>query len=176
MYAYRFENLSGRSDELADALIAFEEKGRPLKDVEKAGNMIIFSSRNMEPREVYRLYKLRSRIENCFDTAKNVLSADRTYMSSDEKISGHAFITFLSLCIWTELNILIENAGLSSQLTVTDVLDIYASAKRVVVNGRDVKQTVGGDLKKLDSDLRLFMYSEEHVPKKRGRKPKAVRS
>jgi len=198
VYAYRFENLSVRNEELATDEIVSKKTGKPMKDPEKAGNLMLLSSEDMEPREVYRLYKLRCTIENCFDTAKNVLSADRTYMVSDEKIAGHCFITFLSLCIWTEISMIIERAGLSAQFTVEDVLDTYASMKRTTADGRDLVQTVGKDVRELDAMLGLFLYSTQadrdklvgekrkkgrppkkrteeetiKVPKKRGRPPK----
>jgi len=174
LYAYRFENLSVRNEELAADEIVSNRTGRPMKDPEKAGNLMLFSSRDMEPREVYRLYKLRCTIENCFDTAKNVLSADRTYMVSDEKIAGHCFVTFVSLCIWTEISAIIEKAGLSAQFTVEDVLDIYATMKRTTADGRDLVQTVGKDVRELDARLGLFLYStqkdrDELIGEKRGK-------
>jgi len=168
-HAYRFENLSLRNDELADSVLAYEKNKVPLKGTDKAGNIILLSSKDMGPKDAYRLYKMRCAIENCFDTAKNVLSADKTHMSSDEKIMGHVFITFLSFCIWTELSVMIENAGLSSQYTVSDVLDIFSSVKRVVANGADVKQTVGSDVIDLDQKLKTFFCSDEHAPRKRDR-------
>jgi hypothetical protein len=171
-YAYRFENMAIRNDELADSVAALEEKNIPIKDADKAGNLILLSSRDMEPKEAYRLYKLRCTIENCFDTAKNVLSADKTHMSSDEKIMGHVFITFLSFCIWTEMSVMIENAKLGAQYTVSDVLDIFSSVKRVIVEGEDVRQLVRKEARELDQKLKTFFFSEEHIPQKRGPKPK----
>jgi len=179
VYAYRFENLSVRNEELAADEIVSKKTGRLMKDPERAGNLMLFSSENIEPREVYRLYKLRCTIENCFDTAKNVLSADRTYMTSDEKIAGHCFITFLSLCIWTEISMAIERAGLSAQFTVEDVLDTYAAMKRTTADGRDLVQTVGKDVRELDARLGLFLYSTQEdrdeligEKRKRGRPPR----
>jgi len=158
MYAYRFENLSCRNDELADALTASERSGKEVRNVDRAGNLILFSSREMEPKDAYRLYKLRCSVEQCFDTAKNVLSADRTYMHSDERIMGHCFVTFVALCIWTEISIMIDAAGLSSVFTVTDVLDTYASMKKITINGEDLEQTPGKDVRDLDEKLGLNLY------------------
>jgi len=185
-YAYRFENLSVRNSELADAAISSKRTGKPMREPEKAGNLMLLSSLRMEPEEAYRLYKLRCAIEGCFDTAKNVLSADRTYMGSDEKIAGHCFITFLSLCIRFEIGAAIERAGLGSQYTVEDVLDIYATMKRTTAGGRDLTQTVGKDVRELDYRLGFFLYSDKDspprtrpapdgagMPRRRGRPPKA---
>ncbi|MDR1404191.1 MAG: hypothetical protein LBJ20_01295 [Candidatus Methanoplasma sp.] len=85
---------------------------------------------------------------------------------------GHTFVTFLSLCIWTEISRIIESAGMSSSHTVTDVLDSYASVKRISSGGGDLRQTIEKDILDLDQKLWLFVYSEEKILHKRGRKPK----
>ena len=56
-WAYRFENLDHRNDELVDALRA-QELGRQCDlKLDKAGNFVMVSSREMDPRDVYRIYK-----------------------------------------------------------------------------------------------------------------------
>ena len=178
-WAYRFENLDHRNDELVDALRA-QELGhqRDLK-LDKAGNFVMVSSREMDPRDVYRIYKARCSIEDFFDSAKNVLSADRTYMRDDAHVMGHLFITFVAALVRYEVARLIDEADLASSYSPEDVLDVYATMK-IVTGDAEIRQLVPKDVKDLDAKLGVFLYSTQDdrdklmgIKKKRGRKPKA---
>lgn len=171
-WAYRFENLEQRNDELVDALRARERGIDRAPNLDLAGNFMVLSSRNMAPEEVYGTYKRRCEIENRFDEAKNCLSADKMHMTDDEHIMGHMFVTFLALSIWSAIADLIDRAGMSGSYTVTDVLDTYAGMK-TMTSAADVRQVVPKDVRGLDEKLGLYLYAERKELKKRGRRPKA---
>jgi len=178
-WAYRFENLDSRNDELVDALKARErDPDRELK-IDKAGNFVIIASMEADPKEIYRLYKARSEIENFFDAGKNVLSADRTYMHDDNHVMGHLFITFVAMLVRFEIAKLLDDADLSGSMTPEDVLDVYGTMK-IMEGNADMRQVVPKDVRDLDAKLGLFMYSTrddrdrlDGIKKNRGRKPKA---
>lgn len=178
-WAYRFENLDHRNDELVDALKAKEMGRKREPNMEKAGNFVMVSSREMDPQDVYRIYKSRCSIEEFFDTAKNVLSADRMYMHDDAHVMGHLFVTFVASLIRFEVARLIDEADLASSYSPEDVLDVYATMK-VVTEDIEIRQAVPKDVRDLDARLGVFLYSTQEdrdrlmgVKKKRGRKPKA---
>ncbi len=178
-WAYRFENLDHRNDELVDSLKA-REMGRDRDlELDKAGNFVMVCSEEMDPEEVYRLYKSRCSVEEFFDSAKNVLDADRTYMRDDAHVMGHLFITFVAALLRFEISRLIDEADLASSYTPEDVLDVYATMK-VVTGNADIRQIVPKDVRDLDARLGVFLYSTQEdrdriagIRKKRGRKPKA---
>lgn len=181
-WAYRFENLDSRNDEIVDALRARELGRERVPDTGKAGNFVMISSREADPKEVYRLYKARCSVENFFDSAKNVLSADRMHMHDDAHVMGFLFVTFVAALIRFEISRLIDEAGLASSYTPEDVLDVYGTMK-VLTSDADLRQVVPKDVRELDARLKLFMYSTQEdldrlngVRRKRGRKPKASAS
>lgn len=177
-WAYRFENLDHRNDELVDALWAQERgKNRPLNS-DKAGNFVMISSKESDPEDVYRMYKARCEIENCFDAAKTCLDADKMHMQDDAHVMGHLFITFLAVSVRFEITRMLETAGLLSTYSPEDALDIYAAMKTVTANA-EIRQIVPKDVRDLDARLGLFMYSTQDdldkllgIKKKRGRKSK----
>ncbi|MDR0523781.1 MAG: transposase [Candidatus Methanoplasma sp.] len=170
MRAYRFENVSAMNDELVDRAECAERSGGEPLDDGRAGNMVLLSSLDLPPREVYAMMKKRCEVEQCYDAAKNVLGADRAYMRGDLGIMGHCFVTFVALCIWAEIDSWIEAAGLGGRHTPADVLDIYASAKTVTVGGAELRQSVGRDVIDLDAKLGLWIYSDPPAPRRgRGR-------
>ena len=178
-WAYRFENLNHRNDELVDTLWAREQGKKRELGLDKAGNFVMISSKELDPKDVYRLYKTRCEIENCFDAAKNCLSADKMHMQDDAHVMGHLFITFLAMSIRFEITKLLDDADLLSAYSPEDVLDIYATMK-VMTGDADIRQTVPKDVRDLDAKLGMFMYSTREdldrlngVKKKRVRKPLA---
>lgn len=128
--AYRFEDLSMRSSEIYDKYKAEEDKGREVNNLDRAGNIMILSTINMDPKEIYRLYKGRNAIENFFDTCKNDLDGDATYLQTDFHVMGYNFVTFLAFCIWWEIRFRLEEANLDSRFTPRDILRSFAAVKR----------------------------------------------
>jgi len=178
-WAYRFENLNHRNDELMDNLWAEEHGKKRQLNADKAGNFVIFSSVELEAKEIYLLYKTRCEIENCFDTAKNCLDADKMHMQDDAHVMGHLFITFLATSIRFEITKLLDEADLLDSYSPEDVLDVYATMK-IITADTDIRQVVPKDVRDLDARLKVFMYSTQDdldklngVKHKRGWKPKA---
>lgn len=157
-HAYRFEDQSMKNDELWDVLKARDEKGIEPKCPEKAGNLVIISSLDTDPEDIYRMYKYRGMIEKCFDMAKNTLDADRTYMHSDLRIMGHNLVTFISLYIMMKIYGWLEDTGMLTKYSVNDVLDIYGSVKSVRTDMGDLPYDIGADVRRLDKALGLNLY------------------
>lgn len=128
-HAYRFEDLSMRTDEIYDKYKAEEDKGREVKNLDRAGNIMILSSLNIHPREIYRMYKDRCSIENFFDTSKNDLGGDTTYLRTDLHVMGYNFVTFLAFCIWWNIRFRLRAANLETRYTPTDLLRSFAAVK-----------------------------------------------
>ena len=55
---------------------------------------------DISEQEVYEFYKSRDMVEEHFDTFKNDLQADKTYLRSNEAPFGHIFTSFLSLFVY----------------------------------------------------------------------------
>jgi hypothetical protein len=168
MWAYRFENLTNRNDELVDALAAAERGSPRVPNTGKAGNFMILSSKEMEPKAVYSMYKRRCMIEKHFDTAKNILSADRMYMQDDAHMLGHLFVTFVSLLIWMSVEDIIDKADMTGQLSVSDVLDTYGTMKSISSPGIEIRQSVPKDVRDLDEKLGLYLFTEPKTVGKKG--------
>ena len=62
---------------------------------------------------VARVYKMLWMVEDTFRTAKSILETRPIYHKSDEAIRGHIFCSFLALVLKRELEIRMEEKGLS---------------------------------------------------------------
>ena len=155
--AFRYDNMNLRNDELASLV---DDAGGiilgPLP--ENAGNLILITNLNETAETIYRLFKCRGAVENDFDTGKNLLLMDSSYMHDTFHIQGFNFVTFLSLRIRTELDMLITSAGLDPKLTVEDVLFIYSNATISKTSEGTIMEYVPADLRRIDEQLGVKLY------------------
>ena len=92
---------------------------------------LISNLKSISPEKIFHYFKSRIGIEQMFDSFKNVLEADRTYMRNDYSMEGWMFINYLSLMYYYKIyHRLIEN-DLLSKYTPLDVL-LYLSKYRKV--------------------------------------------
>lgn len=124
----------------------------------RMGRMLVISDMDVEPEWIYDLYKHRDRVEKRFRTIFDNLEADATYLSENEQLFGHLFVTYLSLKIVSSLENLIRKAGLSDKYSVADVLLDYSKAYAVTREDRIVDYEVPARLEKLDSDLGVGIF------------------
>lgn len=75
------------------------------------------------------MYKDRCAIENFFDTWKNDLGGDATYLRSDLHVMGYNFVTFLAFCIWWNIRFRLKESGLDAHYTPRDILRSFAAVK-----------------------------------------------
>lgn len=83
---------------------------------------------------VYSIYKSRENIELMFDTMKNTLQSDRSYMHNDESLEGWMFITFLALQCYYLLYQRLLRSDLISKYSPKDIVERAMEIKKVKIN------------------------------------------
>lgn len=164
-HAYRFEDLELRAKEIGDKYKAEAEKGRELKDMDRAGHIMILSSMNLDPYQIYRMFKMRCSVENFFDTMKNDLSGDATYLSDDLKVMGYNFVTFLAYCIWWEIRSRLESADLCSRFSPEDVIRKFSAVNVFYTDRGPFIGDVPKDVRTLAEGMGLTVPSA-YIPQK----------
>jgi len=105
--------------------------------------------------EVYKYYKSRCEIETLFDTFKNVLDADRTYMQSDEQIETWMFVNYLALMFYYNCyNLLLENKLLTKYST-SDILLFLSEIKKLKIDKTWYLSEVSNKYKELFKKLNI---------------------
>ena len=156
-WIYRFEDTEMRVDEeknlhqlVLDGKLSRDELAERLL---KSGHVLILSSLDTGPERIYSLYKRRDAVEKMFDSYKNVLNADRTYLRDDASIFGHVFVAFLSLYIYCRLENLLRGAGLLDRLSPADVLLDFSKVYKVDTGERTMFSDVPKGVAELDRKL-----------------------
>ena len=102
----------------------------------KFGTIALLTSLNQPARDTYQTYKSRMDIEVMFDSMKNVLEADHTYMQNEQTLQGWMFINHLVLQWYQHLYIELKEKGLLTKISVNDVIQLMTDVKKIRINNQ----------------------------------------
>ena len=113
-------------EEEKDLLIRVDEKKHELTEFYenqfKFGTISIITKTEFSPQKIYEFLKSRVNIEVVFDTFKNVLNADRSYMRGNSEFEGWEFINFIALLLYYEVYMLLVSKNLLSKYSPKDLI------------------------------------------------------
>ena len=161
-WLYRFRDEVMATSEERTVFVKYNEGRLTMEEVEERktvmGQMLILSDLDMEPEEIYLMYKRRDRVEKRFHTFKGTLHADSTYLRDNVSAYGHVFVSFLSMYILARLENIIRNAGMLCKVSVDDVLLEYSKAYAVKTDDGMIDYEIPKKLRELDGELGLNIF------------------
>jgi hypothetical protein len=121
-------SLDGRLkvDEEKDFLILTKDDKDKLNEFyeneKKFGTITIITGTNLGAQKNFELLKSRTEIEIVFDTFKNTLHADRSYMGDDFALEGWMFVNFIALLLYYKVYALLMSKDLLNNCSPKDVI------------------------------------------------------
>jgi transposase len=100
--------------------------------IKKAGMILIRSNLDIEPDEVYGLYKSRDLVEKHFETFKSELSADKLYLQDAFSVFGHFFVAFLALYLYCRILNILKGADLNRKYSPKDLIIKFSKVYAVI--------------------------------------------
>ena len=111
----------------------------PRKDMEyfedkrdRPGVFAIISDLDRNPSEIYGQYKSGEEVEQAFDTMKDDLESDRTYLRDGEKVKRFFLIVFLALSIRFKILNVLKDHNLLGKASVNDIIFELSKMERIV--------------------------------------------
>ncbi|MDG6962556.1 MAG: transposase [Nitrososphaerota archaeon] len=86
------------------------------------GTISVATNTQFRPQKVFELLKSRVNVEQVFDTMKNTLNADRTYMRDDAHLQGWMLVNFVSLLMYYKVYGLLLSKDMLERNSPKDVL------------------------------------------------------
>ena len=86
------------------------------------GTISVITDLNEKGDKIYELLKARINIEQLFDTFKNVLEADRTYMRDDYELEGWMLVNFVSMLLYYRIYNILRAKKMLKNYSVKDIL------------------------------------------------------
>ncbi len=105
-----------RIENQKETMASFQDKQYQL------GTITIITDCENTSEEIYELLKQRIEIESVFDTFKNTLNADRTYMRNDAQLEAWMLINFIALLMHYEVYNTLVRKKLLKKYSIKDIL------------------------------------------------------
>jgi transposase len=101
------------------------------------GTIAIMTKTDFEDSQlVYQNYKSRMQIEASFDSLKNMLEADSSYMQNEKTLYGWTFINHLCLQWYMKLYAELHDKKLISKISVNDYIQMLTDVKKIKINDK----------------------------------------
>jgi transposase len=84
---------------------------------------------------VYQSYKQRNEIEVMFDSYKNYLAADVTYMQNRYVLEGWLFANFIAMIAYYKLYVRLRHAKLLSKYSPKDIIELSKAICKIKIRG-----------------------------------------
>lgn len=128
------------------------------KSLQKAGKILLVSDVDLEPEDVFLMYKKRDTVEKHYDTYKNTLEADRLYLQDNESLFGHLFISFLSLYGYVKIQNCIRKADLTSKYSPADLIEEFRKVYLMDLDGQMILTEVPKKISDMEKKLNLNLF------------------
>lgn len=159
---YMFEDLSLKAEEETNIIRKIEEGIKAQKDLDDArstlGKVSLLSNLDMDPKDIYEMYKSREEVEQVFDAMKNDLENDKAYLHTTDGIRGYFFITLVSLYIYYSIYRILRERKLSPKISVRESLLELSRAYVIVQGARRTMAAIPDKTKKLAEKLDLSLF------------------
>ena len=100
------------------------------------GTISLLSNLEESPQKIFSYFKSRAAIEQAFDSFKNILDSDRTYMQNDYSMEGWMFINYLSLIYYYKVYHHLIEKDLLSRYSPLDVIFYLSKYRRVKIKDK----------------------------------------
>jgi len=122
---YTFRNDFLKAEEERDFIRRNEKvSGSMLKKArERMGTISVITNLHVSGEIVYDMLKSRTEIEQAYDTFKNTIHADRTYMRDDFQLQGWMFINFIALILHYRIYALLKSHDMLRKYSPKDVME-----------------------------------------------------
>ena len=108
---------------------------------ERMGTISVMTDLKVSGEIVYGMLKSRTDIERSYDTVKNTIHADRTYMMNDLQLQGWMFVNFIALMMHYRIYGMLKKMDLLSRYSPGDMIRhldrLYAQDRRSVETVRN---------------------------------------
>lgn len=95
---------------------------------------IVTNIKEMSAAKIYESYKSRMEIETLFDTYKNLLKADRTYMQTDNSFHSWAFINHIATMMYYKLFNILKEHNMLNKYSPEDLLLRLRNITKIKIN------------------------------------------
>ncbi len=121
---FTFRNDFLKSEEEKDYLKRHEKGSAAFRNISgRMGTISVITNLRTSGEIVYQMLKSRADIGQSYDTFKNAIHADRTYMRDDHQLQGWMFVNFIALVLHYRIYGILKEKGMLKRYSPEDVIE-----------------------------------------------------
>ena len=135
-----------------------ERQSGLMKMREEFGKIPVMSNLDLDPEEIYKMWKTREEVEEAFDIMKNDLEEDKTYLQDDDSVRGNFITILVALYIRYRILNILKDRKVNEKLSVNEVLLELSRVYAITMGARSVLSEItkkASDMEEL-LDMKLF--------------------
>ena len=116
------------------------------------GKIPVLSNLDLDPEELYKMWKTREEVEEAFDIMKNDLEEDKTYLQDDDSVRGYFLTILVALYIRYRILNILKDRKVNGKLSVNEVLTELSRVYLITMGARRVLSEItkkAGDIGEL---------------------------
>ena len=99
-----------------------EYKTRMYDTPYRNGTLSVRTNLEKPAEEIYQIMKSRANVEQAFDTFKNVLETDKSYIRDDEQLEGWLFVNFIAMQLYCKIYEILLKKKMLNNYSPMDVI------------------------------------------------------
>ncbi|MDP2750360.1 MAG: transposase [Nanoarchaeota archaeon] len=151
-----------KAEEEKDFITHVDNKKKPMDDYFdrqfKIGTIAVIAKTSFNADEVFEYLKARVEIESLFDTFKNLLHADRSYMRDEAHLQGWMFVNFVSLLLYYKIYELLINKDLLANCSPKDVILHLSRIYKLKIEGKWILSEIPKKSRKIIEKLDFTVH------------------
>ena len=120
-----------------------------LQREKRMGTIVTLYNSKISPQKNYQALKTRNNIEQAFDTYKNTLEADKSYMQSENTMEAWTFINYIALTLYYRIYKKLKDKELINKYSPKDMLEILTKKRKIKIDDRWYEE----EITKRDKDI-----------------------
>lgn len=161
-FLYMFEDTMLRSDQESSFISKISEGKEKQSSLismrERFGKIPVLSSLDLDPFEIYGMWKTREDVEEAFDIMKNDLEEDKTYLRDDDSVRGYFLTILVALYIRYRILNILKDKGFNAKLSVNDVLVELSRVYMITMGARRVLSEITKKASDIESSMGLKLF------------------
>jgi transposase len=147
-----------KAEEEKDFITHVDKKNKPMDDYFdrqfKMGTIAVVAKTSFKNNEVFEYLKARVEIESLFDTFKNLLHADRSYMKDETHLQGW----FVSLLLYYKIYEVLINKDLLAKCSPKDVILHLSRIYKLKIEGKWILSEIPKKTRKIMEKLDFTIH------------------
>jgi hypothetical protein len=123
----------------------------------RMGTIAVLTDLGEDGERIFKLLESRVDIEQLYDTFRNTIHADRSYMRDDYQLNGWLFVNFISMMLYYRIYNLLVSHSMLRKYSPMDVLEHLSMVQMLSVEGQWIMTEIPKKTREIIDTLEILI-------------------